>query len=233
MATLTSKSKTLSEWEPYILGKEFTKESCEVNRLQEDLLQPFLEHVKGDQIVSALFDVCDDAKSFFDVTVDFKSWIPKQYLKELFYAAKLTKYSVTIPCFAQFMLEKAWKAANGIPNLIIKLLPPTAVNEFCTKGYFLGGLSLHDVICNVCTEDYTPLSDSRLKNKLSNFTEIYVADTDMVAAVPHEIADALSDEAIRAIKHTSKGLMVGDRLLSTFGGHFGAEHSHYDLRDVV
>lgn len=229
----TNTKKTLSEWEPYILGKEFTKESTTVVRLVEDLLPRFIEVLTGDQVAYTLFNNCDDAKTFFDATVDFKSWIPKRYMKELFYAAKLEKYSIIVPCFSQFLLERAWSQASGIPNLIIKLLPTVALNEFCAKDYFLGGLSLHDVICNVCTEDYTPLSEHHLRNKLSTFTEIYVMETDMVAAVPHEISDALSDEAIRAITVTKAGLTVGERLISTFGGHFGASHSIYDLRDVV
>lgn len=230
---MATKSKTLTEWEPFILGKEFTKDSSNVSRLQENLLERFITELKGDQIAYALFNGCDDAKTFFDATVDFKHWIPRQYMKELFYAAKLKRYTLTVPCFAQFLLEKAWKQANGIPNLIIKLLPTQAVTEFCSKDYFLGGISLHDVICNVCTEDYTPLSETHLRNKLSTFTEIYVMETDMVAAVPHEVSDALSDEAIRSITLLPSGLAVGDRLLSTFGGHYGASHSNYDLRDIV
>lgn len=230
---LTNKSKTMSDWEPYILGQKYTKESSDVVRLNEELLEKFISCIKGDDIVKQMFDMCDNAKTFYDATVDFKSWIPKQYMKELFYAAKLKKYSLSIPCFAQFLLEKAWAEADGIPNLMIKLLPATALHEFCAKGYFLGGLSLREVICNVCTEDYTPISSLHLRNKLSTFTEIYVEETDMVAAVPHKVADSLSDEAIRNITLTPMGLAVGDRLISTFGGYFGAINSHYDMRELV
>lgn len=229
----TQNVKTLSDWEPFISGKEFTKETPNVNRLQENLLDRFMEELNSDTVANTLFKSCDDPRGFFNAMVDFKSWIPKTAMKELFYAAKLKKYSLSVPCFAQFLLERAWSLADGIPNMIIKLLPTAALTELCSKDYFLGGMSLHDVICNVCTEDYTPLCEHHLRNKLQSFTEIYVMDTDMVAAVPHEISDALSDEAIRSIKLTAGGLAVGDRLLSTFGGHFGATHSNYDLRDVV
>lgn len=233
MGTITNKSKTLSDWEPFITGTKFTKDCKEMVRLDESQLEKFIAQIRGDELISQLFDMCDDAKAFFDATVDFKQSIAAPYRKELFYAAKLKRYSISVPCFAQFLLEKAWAEAAGIPNLILKLLPQTAIHEFCSKGYFLGGLTLREVICNVCTEDYAPLSSLHLRNKLSDFTEIYVESTDMVAAVPHSISDALSDEAIRSIAMTPNGLAVGDRLIGTFAGHFGVCNSHYDLRGLI
>jgi len=109
----------------------------------------------------------------------------------------------------------------------------TALKKFLEEGYFLGGLSLRDVICNVCTEEYSPLSLYHPKNKLKDFTEIYVQSTDMVAAVPHIIADALDDASIMSIESTNNGLSTKGVLLRTMANRVGAVNSTYDLRNVL
>jgi hypothetical protein len=130
-------------------------------------------------------------------------------------------------------LQKSWKLCYGIPNLLFKVVPTAAIKKFCEEGYFMGGLSLRDVVCNVCTEEYVPLSFYHPKNKLKDFSEIYVQSADMVAAVPHAIAEGLDDASISAINVTPNGMEVNGMLLRTMANHVGAVNSIYDLREVL
>lgn len=223
----------LLEYAPYILGKSYFEPGCKVKRIDEEMLQKFVQLLEGDSVAKQIFDMCDVAQEFFDYTVDFKHWIPKELRSEIFYAAKNKSYSVLVPSQCVYLLKKAWEQAKGIPNLIIKQLPEQALTTYCTEGYFLGSATLYDVICNTCCESYSPLSETKPRNKVGNFTEVYVPDTDMVAALPNDIADSLSDSAILSITVTPNGLAVGDRLLRTMCGHFGITNSVYDLREVI
>ena len=224
----------LIEYEPYINGKIFFPESTKkVSRIDEEMLNKFMSILAGDTVAKQIFDMCDVAQEFFDYTVDFKHWIPKEQRSEIFYAAKNGSYNLLVPSLCVFILKKAWSEAKGIPNLIIKQIPEQMLTMFCSENYFLGSITLYDVICNTCCESYSPLSEVKPRNKVGDFTEIYIPDTDMVAAVPNDIADSLTDQAILSITVTPDGLSVGDRLLRTMCGHFGITNSVYDLREVI
>ncbi len=224
---------TLDELEPYVLGKKFFNSSSPVVRIDTSALDRFVEYLAGDPIAKQLMDYCDDYRDFYSADPDIKEVVPKEQRAEVFYAAKLGEYSLVIPSYCVFYLKKTYEEASGIPNMILKKLPQKVIETFCSSGYFLGGLTLRDVICNVCCDYYTPLSDMNLKNKTPQFTEIYVKETDMVAAVPNDIAVQLSDEAIRNITLTKDGLAIGTRLLRTMSGHYGIVNSFYDLRELI
>ena len=101
------------------------------------------------------------------------------------------------------------------------------------QGYFLGAVTLKDAICNVCTPLYKPLCETRLRNKVGTFTEIYVVQEDMVAAVPNSISNSLGDENIRNMKLGQFGLEVDGILVRTMAGYVGAINSNYDLRELL
>ena len=224
----------LSSLEPYILGKSFTGVCKNQTRCDQEVLENFLTLLEEDSVAKGFFEAFDLASDFYKTMIDFKEFIPKEQRDEVFYAAKNggTMYK-QIPSFCVYVLRKAWEQCNGIPNLLFKIVPITAIKKFCEEGYFLGGLSLHDVVCNVCTEEYSPLSLYHPKNKLKDFTEIYVASTDMVAAVPHSIAEHLDDNSISTIKVTPNGLETNGVLLRTMANHVGAINSVYDLRELL
>lgn len=224
---------TLDYWEPYITGKQFTPSSKETVRLDESVLKLFSEMVEGDPVAKPIFEKCDIANEFYETMVDFKHWIPKEQRAEVFYAYKNGEYNINVPSLCVFTLKRAWEKCYGIPNLITKVLPNQTLTIMCSKGYLGEGVCLRDVICSTCTNEYTPLSNMHPKNKLSKGTEIYILSTDMVAVVPDDVASQLSDEAIRCIEYTPKGLMLGKRLLRTMGGHYGIINSVYDLRELV
>lgn len=223
----------LSSLEPYILGKKFTGVAKNVTRCDADILKKFLTALEEDKIAKEFFNAYDIAGDFYKTMVDFKHIIPKEYREEVFYAAKNGKMYKEVPAFCVYIISKAWESCNGIPNLILKTIPLPALKKFFEEGYFAGSITLRDVICNICCEEYTPLSLYHLKNKMKDFTEIYVQSTDMVAAVPHSIAESLNDESIASIDCTANGLETNGVLLRTMAGHVGAINSVYDLRKVL
>lgn len=229
---MTKFDTSLDALEPYINGHKFIDASKFPVRCDERVLEDFLTLLEEDNIAKTFFDTLEVPVDFYNTMVDFKHLVPKDMREEIFFAAKNGEYYKEVPSMCVYMIRKAWSKCYGIPNLIFKILPISAIKEFCKEGY-LGSLTLRDVVCNVCTDEYTPLGTYNRKNKLRDFTEIYVQSTDMVAAVPHSIGDILDDASIAAIQQTSNGLAVGNKLLRTMGGRVGAINSVYDLREVI
>lgn len=233
MSTTLGFSTKLCDLEPYILGKKSFGEAKDQPRLNQEIFDEFIRRLEEDPIAKEFFNAFEAAADFYNTMLDFKHFIPKEMRTEVFYAAKNGFGYVQVPSFCVYMLRKAWDSCYGIPNLLFKVLPATCIKEFCKRDYLLGGLSLRDVICNVCSEDFTPLSLYHPKNKLDKFTELYISSTDMVAAVPNSIGDCLSEDTIASIKLGPNGLEVNGVLLRTMCGHVGAINSFYDLRELL
>lgn len=233
MASSLGFSTKLCDLEPYILGKKYFGEAKNQPRITQEIFDKFVRCLEEDPIAKEFFTVFDAAADFYNTAVDFKYHIPKEMRTEVFYAAKNGYAYVQVPSFCVFMLTKAWEKCSGIPNLLFKVLPAVCIKEFCKKDYLLGGLTLRDVICNVCTPKYTPLSMYHSKNKLKEFTEVYIQSTDMVAAVPNSIGDCLSEDSIASIKLGTYGLEINGVLIRTMCGYVGATNSNYDLRRLL
>lgn len=223
---------TLSYWEPYITGAKAPSNSVEHVQVDEEVLRQFVDALASYKTGEMIFTSCFSHTDFFDTAVDFKHLVPKEQRAEVFYTAKLKQYSPQVPAMCLYVLQQIWATCHGIPNLVTKQLSAPYYMQFCAPGY-LKDLTLGDVIRNVCTEEYTPLSETNLKNKLKEFTEIYVVETDMVAALPHEIGDVLSSNDIPEITLTPNGLSCKGQLLRTMSGKFGITNSTYDLRNVI
>lgn len=219
--------------EPYITGKQFTGEVKAQPRMNTDVYTKFMTMLSESSIAREFFNAYESYKDFYTTAADFKALIPKEYQAEAFYAAKCECFYVEVPSFCVYMLKKAYKEAREIPNLMFKYLPFPVLTEWFKQGYFLGGLTLRDVICNICTEEYQPLKETQLKVKYKEFTEIYVPDTDMVAAVPNKIGDLLDDNGILAIVEKAEGLSTNGVLLRSMAGYVGAINSTYDLRKLI
>lgn len=227
-------SWTLDALEPYILGKEFTGEVKERVRLDKHVLEDFLTMLDEDNIAKDFFNAYENANDFYETMIDFKHYIPKEQRQEVFYAAKMDgEYYSEIPSFCAYIVKKSYEVCNGIPNLLLKVIPTACLKEFFKEGYFSPGLTFRDVICNLCNENYNPISIKHPKNKIGNFTEFYIATTDMVAALPNSIADELPNECCETIKQTPVGLEVGGVLIRVMANHVGAINSTYDLRELL
>lgn len=223
----------LNSLSPYILGKKYFGKAKNVTRGNPEILSKFLTLLEADPIAKEFFNAYNISSDFYNTMIDFKHFIPKEHRDEVFYAAKVGKMYREVPAFCVYILEKAWEQCNGMPNLLFKVIPIQAIKKFCEEDYFLGGLSLRDVICNICCEDYSPVSFYSPKNKVGNFTELYIPSADMVAAVPNSIADCLDDNSVTQIVLGTNGLEIHGKLLRTMANHVGAINSTYDLRELL
>lgn len=225
---------TLDELAPYIEGTKFFGKAKIKERCKRSTLEDFLTLLEEDDIAKSTFDNVEVANEFYEIMTDFKHFIPKEQRSEVFYAAKLNgEYFSEIPSFCMYMLRKCYEQCNGMPNLIFKVMPMRCIKEFLTEGYFTSGITMVDAVCNVCNDKYTPVSIANPKCKHDNFTEFYVARTDMVAALPNSIAELLTNSSCTAIESTGAGLAVGGVLLRTMADHVGAINSTYDLRELL
>lgn len=224
---------SLIELEPYIRGKAFTGKAKQYITIYEEDVTNFLTLLDTFPIARQVFDITEKAADFYAIYSDFKSRFKSDIRSEVFYAAKNGGIYKQIPSYCVYMLRKAWKECNGISNLICKVLPMNCIEVFCQDGYFLGGLSLYDAICNVCTPDYTPLSKRDYRVKNGDFYEIYISETDMVAIVPDAISNVLTDDAIANIHVNGHDLLVDGKPLRTLAGYVGAINSTYDLRELL
>ena len=229
-----SELMTLDELAPYIEGKKFFGKSKIKERCSKLVLEDFLTLLEEDDIAKSTFENVEIANEFYEIMTDFKHFIPKDQRVEVFYAAKLGgAYYAEIPSFCVYMLKKCYEKCNGMPNLIFKVMPTRCIKEFLTEGYFTEGITMLDAICNVCNDKYVPVSTVRPKCIHEKFTEFYIAQTDMVAALPNSIAEQLTDSSCKAIEVTGAGLAVGGVLLRTMADHIGAINSTYDLRELL
>ena len=229
-----SETLTLDMLAPYIEGQKFFGKAKQKERLKRSVLEDFLTLLEEDDIAKSTFENVEIANEFYEIMTDFKHFIPKEQRQEVFYAAKLGgQYYGEIPSFCVYMVKKCYEKCNGMPNLIFKVMPTRCIKEFLSEGYFTSGITMVDVICNVCNDKYTPISRIRPKCKHDNFTEFYVASTDMVAALPNSIADLLTDSSCNVIEVTGAGLAIGGALVRTMADHVGAINSTYDLRELL
>lgn len=230
-----SEALTLSDLAPYITGhKFFGKAKVSAKRATKQQLEDFLTLIEEDDIAKSTLENLEIANEFYEIMTDFKHFIPSDIRTDVFYAAKLGgEYYSEVPSFCTYMLKKCYEQCNGLPNLIFKYMPTRCTKAFLSEGFFASGISMLDAICNICDKDYTPVSTIRPKCKHELFTEIYVAATDMIAAVPNSIAELLTDASCGSIEVTGAGLAIGGSLLRTMADHIGAINSIYDLRELL
>ena len=225
--------KTLLDYAPYILGKSEMPNSKQIPRITMEQSVQFAERVHSDTVAEQLFDMCERHTDFFSMHIDARTWVPKELQAEAFYTAKNGEFNTVVPAMCVYIMRKAWKECYGIPNLIFKVIPKQYAVQFFAEGYLAPEYRMLDVVHSLCGMEYQPLSEYKRKIRHDTYSEIYVAETDMVAAVPNRIADEITDGMIDAIKVTPDGLAIGESLLRTRGGSYGITNSVYDLRELV
>lgn len=224
---------TLSEMEPYIMGRTFSGEAKSVNEIKNRaVLDEFLEHVKESLTAKTNLETCDHWADFYKVEPDFTEWVPSKYRADVFYSAKIGCFVPMVPAQCVYLLKVAYDKYKS-PNMIFKQLPESVISTFFRKNYLGGSLSLHDVVCTFCTPMYNPLCDRRMKNRCDGFVEIYVRTEDMVALVPNTIADKINDDCIDDLKVGEDGLEVQGMYLKRMAGFSGEVNSTYDLRGLI
>lgn len=226
------KDLTLLELEPYICGKKFTGKANKPILLTS-AVNDFRKYLAQYPNAKSVFDLTEMASDFYKLCPDFVHYFDKDIRLEVYYAAKIGGYYKGIPCYCAYMLKKAFAEVEEIPNLIPKVLPLPVLEQFLREDYFLGGLTLRDAICNVCTPNYTPLSEHKLTVKHDSFYEVYIRDTDMVAAIPSTLMDIIPEEELCNIVVKGKDMYLHDHPVRTLGGYVGAINSCYDLRALL
>lgn len=224
---------TLDIMSRYITGEKKTEPPAVPVELDIEQLAIFKGLIDVDHYAGTFFRNFDNAQVFYDTMPDFAHHISKEQLNEVYYAAKCNNVIKGCPSLCQFMLMQAWKEANGMPNLIMKIIPLQMLKTFFKQNYFGEGLTLEKLVQGLCCDTYLPLSEARPKVEHKTFTELYIKETDMVAAVPKQIAQALSDDDVLAIKVTKQGLETHGVKLRTMCGYLGAINSTYDLRELI
>lgn len=222
---------TIPELAPYIRGEKYTGEYAGAI-INADAITTFCDLLGSSMTASVTLESCEHYKDFYTIEADFRHYILPADRANCFYAAKNGNYSRQIPPFCQYMIKKAWEQYK-IPNLILKVIPAPVLEEFFQKGYLTGGITMHDVICNVACEEYNEFTQTRLRNNFGSCTELYIEETDMVAVVPKSIGQALDDDTLRRVTPTEYGLAVNGLLLRTMCGYTGAINSTYDLRALI
>lgn len=222
----------LLEKEPYIKGQLFSREATAPARLTMDVFKKAIDTLAMAPLGEQNLDCCELSKSFYRVEPDVRDVVPEELRDECFYAMKLGYFSKHIPAQAMYWIMKAYNQYK-IPNLIFKLIPDRVFTIMSQQDYLADGYCLQDAVCSLTVPTYTPLSLQNLCVKHEDFAEIYIAKTDMVAAVPLKIAELLSPEDIRNIDVDENGLHIQHHYLRSLAGYVGAINSVYDLRRVI
>lgn len=223
---------TLPELSEYILGDKFIGEYKESTLCTAQQLKEFLTHLASSEFAKSAFSASENWKDFYTVIPDFKHYFKADVREDVYYAAKNGMVASGVPAFCIYMVKKAY-AKIDIPNMIFKQIPIPVMRQWFRPGYIRKGICLRDVICQFCNAQYNPVTPYRYTNTVGDYTEIYVKETDMIAAVPNVIAKSLNMNDIEKITVSQYGLSINNVLLRTMAGYAGAINSTYDLRKLL
>lgn len=221
----------IPEMAPYIYGERTTRDAVAPYRIDLELYNEVAQAVANDEGATIAIQNYEKPASFYKATPDIERLVPKPAREEIFFALKNGFASTEVPARAIFLLNKAY-AKTKIPNLIFKALSDDDFKVMFQANY-LDGVCMRDVICSYICPDYSPITPGSYLSKHSEYTEIYIEETDMIAAVPNDIAVNMSVADIKSLRVTKKGIYLGDIPLRTLGGRYGATNSIYDLRECL
>lgn len=222
----------IPEMAPYIYGEKFTRDGLPLYRIEQDLYNEAAQMVAEMEGASESLNSFEKPKYFYKSNPDIEYLVPPNAREEIFFALKNGYACEEVPAKCIYLLNKAYHAAYEIPNLIFKAISVEDFNVLCQQNYF-NGVSLRDVIKSFICETYEPITYESPIKRHAKFAEIYVAETDMIVAVPLDIAERMSTKDAHNLHVTSKGVCLGDIPLRILGERYGAINSTYDLRACV
>ncbi len=122
----------------------------------------------------------------------------------------------------------------GIANLIGPALPRDLKAKVNYSDYFGSGYTAKDVICNFVLDNYRTITESHRIVKCGDWYEAYVAETDMVVALPPSLGKRLSaSDVAEIIVNYDYGLMLHGVPLHAMCGMKEVPSNIYDLRGTV
>lgn len=222
----------IPEMAPYIYGEKTTRIGLPTYKVEADLYDTAAQFMADTDGVAELLNEYEKPKLFYKSNPDLAYLIPKYAQEEIFYALKNGYTNEHVPSKVLYLLNKAYKSVHSIPNLIFKVIPEGEFTVMFQEDY-LDGVTMRDVICSFICEDYSPITYEMPIKKHDTYAEVYIQDTDMVAAIPVDIASGMSVADVRKLKVRSSGIYIEDIPLRTLGGRYGAANSIYDLRECL
>lgn len=230
----TKQRMRIIDYAPYILGKEFLPGTTPITYVPvpESVYTDFADRLAHSATYETNLNLTENHKDFFRAEPDIAHYTPSQYQAELYYTAKLGYYVQGVPAICLYMVSKALEQHN-LPNLVVKQLPESFLKTVFTEGFFGNGYCLRDVICTLSGTVFTPVSSLHLKDVHDKYSEVYVAETDMIAAIPNDIASVITNESAKDLRVTQDGLWLRDILVRTMGSYAGVINSIYDLRELL
>lgn len=218
--------------EDYMDGKKFSRIVNAPYRASEDDFNRWVDIMRVNEMADRFIKLTESVTQFFAIERDIAELVPKKEREEMFFSMRNGLASPCIPAKCIYYIKKAYDKYK-ICNLITKLIPERELNVMLSKNYIGGGFTLADVIRQFCDEHYNPVSNHNLSVDFGEFHEVYIPDTDMIAAIPSKIASGLSHEDICNIHLDTFGLELNGSYIGLMAGYNGACNSKYDLRRLV
>lgn len=223
---------TILDFSSYIMGLDYTRESNSPERADVQLYNIVANLVEKSFSAKINLETTEVADKFFAVEPDIASEVPKKFRSDIFYALKNGYLVDEIPSKALYIITKAYNNYK-LPNLIFKQVSDKDREILFQRNYLASGFTYRDIICSLFNPSFEPLSDKNRVIKYDTFSEVYVASTDMVAAIPNVIVENLSRSDVHKIEVDNNGLKIGNTYLRTLGGLYGSVNSIYDLRECL
>lgn len=222
----------IAELEPYIRGQMFMQDASTPYRASETRFNEWMAIMSKNEFASRLIALTESPKQFFELEPDIAEQIPKREREEMFFAVKNGFASPCVPAKCIYLVKKAYDT-YGISNLILKQIPENMYKVLFSRHYLGGGYTMRDVIRMFCNQSYEPVSAHAPFCIMKEYSEIYIPSTDMVAAVPNQIALKLSVSDIQRLQVDDFGIHLDGTYLAFMEGYNGACNSIYDLRRLV
>lgn len=222
---------TILEMAAYVNGDAFTRECKPPIRCTPEMYARVVKEAQASDTFQDVIKVVDTLQGFAMMEVDVVRSMPVSEREEMFYCLKNGGYCLDVPAKCIYVLKELHKQYSSV-SLALKALPKNMFTVFFQKNY-LNGCSMRDVIKSMIDPDYEPFTSANLRIKHKDYDEVYVIDQDMVALLPKDISNKLTDTDVSRITLTKQGLTVDGLVIRIMAGHFGAVNSTYDLRAVI
>lgn len=200
------------------------------------VLQDFVQLVETSTIYKQVFISTYSADYMLSAFPTLPKYlgVNKTEFIEAFYGYKLDcSFYKEVSARLQYFTKLSSQRVHDIPNLVFKVMPISILTDLFTEGFLPIGMTPRDYMCEIFGSEYKPVCKTDPINRMGDFTELYIDDTDMIAAVDNDIAANLNVNTILAIKVDADGLNVDGTYLRTMGNHIGHTMSIYDLRNVI
>lgn len=197
----------------------------------------FRRLVGSSKTVENVYNMTDDANSFFSMFPDIKKMFGDGVCVEVFYACKLKFVYDGVPSKLVYIVSKMLSECgncniNTALNRTTSLLRPYVDHIYKVDGK---EYTLKDVIENMTGFSIKLLTSSVRKVKSVNCFEVYVPNVERVALLPPDIAKLLPYSECAKIRYDRElGLVVGDdTVVRCLNGRLGITRDDFDLTNCV